>query len=189
MIEKENILTYLKNNPTQNSEILINFLNNSNNLYARKNEIGHITGSAFILSEDLKNSLLILHAKYNQYLSPGGHVDEGENSLEATIRESYEEVGINDLELLTPEIFDIDIHKIPEATKHGIFEPEHYHFDIRYLFKIKPNTKVQLNTLEAKGFKWTLLTELSNSSNISIQRQANKVLSNLSYLHNNKLKI
>ena len=62
MIEKENILTYLKNNPTQNSEILINFLNNSNNLYSRKNEIGHITGSAFILSEDLKNSLLILHA-------------------------------------------------------------------------------------------------------------------------------
>lgn len=175
-MDKEAIKNYLENNPTQHSEVLLDFINNSKDLYSRKNKIGHITGSAFIVSDDLKNALLILHAKYNKWVAPGGHVDEGENSLQAAARESSEEVGINDLELLKPEIFDIDIHKIPAATKNDIFEPEHWHFDVRYLFKIQPDTHVDLNTLEAKGFKWPLLKDIAKDEELSINRQAQKAI-------------
>lgn len=175
-MDKQAIKDYLETNPTKHSEILLDFINNSQHLYSRKNEIGHITGSAFIVSEDLKNALLILHAKYNKWVAPGGHVDEGENSLKAAARESSEEVGIQDLELLKPEIFDIDIHRIPPSTKNGIFEPEHWHFDVRYLFKIQANVKVDLNTLEAKGFKWPLLSEIAQDEDVSISRQAKKAI-------------
>ena len=175
-MDKQAILKYLETNPTQHSEVLLDFLNNSEDLYSRRNEVGHITGSAFIVSADLQNALLILHAQYNKWVSPGGHVDEGENSLKAASRESAEEVGIQDLELLKPEILDIDIHRIPAATKHGVFEPEHWHFDVRYLFKVQPLATVDLNTIEAKGFKWPLLTEIAQDSDISISRQATKAI-------------
>lgn len=175
-MDKSLITKYLKTHPTENQEVLLEFLNQSEDLYSRKNIVGHITGSAFILSDDLQNALLILHEKYNKWVAPGGHVDPGENSLMAASRESGEEVGIKDLELLKPEIFDIDIHRIPEATKHGVLEPEHWHFDVRYLFKIQPNATVDLNTLEAKGFKWPLLTEIASDEDLSISRQASKAI-------------
>ena len=175
-MDKNLINEYLKKNPTEHAEVLIDFLNQSEDLYSRKNVVGHITGSAFILSDNLQNALLILHKKYNKWVAPGGHVDPGENSLVAASRESGEEVGIKDLELLKPEIFDIDIHRIPAATKNGVFEPEHWHFDVRYLFKIQPEATVDLNTLEAKGYKWPLLTEIAQDEDISITRQANKAI-------------
>lgn len=175
-MDKNAIIKYLEKNPTENQEVLIDFVNTSKDLYSRQNVVGHITGSAFIVSNDLENALLILHGKYNKWVAPGGHVDPGEDSLFAASRESAEEVGIQDLELLKPEIFDIDIHRIPAATKHGVFEPEHWHFDVRYLFKIQPNTSVDLNTLEAKGYKWPLLTEIAQDEDESIRRQANKAI-------------
>lgn len=187
-MDKQAIKEYLEKNPTEHAEVLLDFLNNSSDLYSRRNEIGHITGSAFIVSDSLENALLILHAKYNKWVAPGGHVDEGEHSLKAATRESAEEVGIEDLELLKPEIFDIDIHRIPAATKHGVFEPEHWHFDVRYLFKVKPETKVDLNTLEAKGFKWPLLTEIAEDKDESISRQAKKAINFLKYGFKNEIK-
>lgn len=184
-MDKQAIKDYLEKNPTEHAEVLLNFINHAPDFYSRRNKIGHITGSAFIVSHDLQNALLILHAKYNKWVSPGGHVDEGENSLKAASRESAEEVGIQDLELLKPEILDIDIHRIPAATKHGVFEPEHWHFDVRYLFKVQPDASVDLNTLEAKGFKWPLLTEIAQESDISVSRQAQKAID---FIHN-KLKL
>lgn len=181
-MDKNAVIKYLEKNPTENSQVLLDFVNNSQDLYSRQNPIGHITGSAFIVSDDLQHALLILHGKYNKWVAPGGHVDSGENSLIAASRESSEEVGIHDLELLKPEIFDIDIHRIPAATKNGLFEPEHWHFDVRYLFKIQPESVVDLNTIEAKGYKWPLLIEIAQDDDLSINRQANKAIA---FIENN----
>lgn len=183
-MEQEKIKNYLKENSVENADVLLNFLDNSLDLYSRKNTVGHITGSAFILSNDMKSALLILHAKYNKWVAPGGHVDEGEDSLQASIRESYEEVGLENLELLNKEIFDIDIHKIPPAKKNGVLEPEHWHFDIRYLLKAENEQSVNLNTIESNGFKWNLLTDLEKDNDRSISRQA---ISAIKFVENHKV--
>lgn len=175
-MDKQLIKEYLEKNPTEHSEVLLDFINNQEDFYARTNQVGHITGSAFILNSSLDKALLILHGKYNKWVSPGGHVDPGENSLQAASRESGEEVGISDLELLKAEILDIDIHRIPAATKNGVFEPEHWHFDVRYLFKVQNSANVDLNTLEAKGFKWPTLEEIAQDEDKSISRQATKAI-------------
>lgn len=175
-MEKQNIIQYLYNNPTKNQDILLDFINNNDNWYSRENITGHITASAFILNNELTNALLIFHNKHKKWLAPGGHIDSGENSLNAAIRESFEEVGINNLQLLKTDIFDIDIHKIPSALKNGIIESEHWHFDIRYLFRTQPQSQVHLNAIEACGFKWPSLNELSYNSDPSISRQAQKSL-------------
>lgn len=57
------------------------FLNKEQEYYLRSNLFGHITGSAFILNKEMDKALLILHGKYNKWVSPGGHVDEGETAF------------------------------------------------------------------------------------------------------------
>lgn len=173
-MEIEKIISYLQNNKVENAEVLNKFLLNEKNPYSRDTLSGHITGSAFSINEEKREALLILHKKYNKWVAPGGHVDAGENALQASERESGEEVGLTDLHLLSAEIFDIDIHRIPTATKNGKFEPEHWHFDVRYLYKISSKSKVNLNLLEANGFKWEKLHVLAEIQDDSISRQAQK---------------
>lgn len=171
-MEKETILKYLKENKVDNAEIFLDFLNSGVDLYSRDNKIGHITSSAFILDNKLENALLILHAKYNKWFTTGGHVDENETSLLASIRESKEELGLDNLELIKKEILEIDIHKIPEKLKNGKVEQENYHFDVRYLFKLKKEFIINPDVREIKDFKFTNLKKLVNYNDISIKRQA-----------------
>ncbi len=175
-MEKEEIIKYLENNDVEHKEVLIEFLKTDQEHYLRTNLFGHITGSSFILNNELDKALLILHKKYNKWVAPGGHVDENENAQIASARESGEEVGLYNLELLTKKIFDIDIHKIPEATKNGVFEPSHWHFDVRYIYKAENNAEVTANLSETKGAEWNTLESLSKLEDVSIKRQAEKAI-------------
>jgi len=93
---------------------------------------GHFTASAFVLSPDRSELLLIHHRKLGLWLQPGGHVEPGdEGVLEAARREVLEEVGIAALELEREGLFDVDVHAIP-ARKEAL---AHEHFDVRFLFR------------------------------------------------------
>ncbi len=92
---------------------------------------GHFTASAFVLSPDRRELLLILHKKLGLWLQPGGHIEEKDVSWQqAACREVEEETGLTDLTLLR-ELVDIDIHEIPANSR----EPQHRHFDLRSLFQ------------------------------------------------------
>lgn len=179
-METLNILKYLEENEVENAQVLKDFLKSRQDPYSRETLFGHITGSAFIVSEDKQQALLILHKKYNKWVAPGGHVDEGEDAKIASKRESGEEVGLQDLVLLQKDIFDIDIHRIPEVIKNGKVEPEHWHFDVRYLYQASDNCVVDINLVETKGFKWESLDNLASLDDISVSRQASKAKTILS---------
>lgn len=98
--------------------------------FARTTYPAHFTASAFIYDPAQQKVLLTLHRKLKLYLQPGGHIEEGETPLEASLREGLEESGLTFLTLVSPLPFDIDIHTIPATTK----EPEHQHYDICYLY-------------------------------------------------------
>ena len=50
------------------------------------------------------------------------------------MREAREESGLTRLRLVSPEIFDVDRHRIPARGA----EPEHWHFDVRFLIEADP---------------------------------------------------
>jgi 8-oxo-dGTP pyrophosphatase MutT (NUDIX family) len=146
------------------------FLQSTENalLYTRKNFIGHITASAFILNKEKDALLLLKHKILNKWLQPGGHIDETDTFIVgAALREAAEETGIKaeELHLSTNFIFDIDSHPIPENKKKG--EAAHVHHDVRYLFTCKNNNSLNYNKEEVMGGQWVKLTELTNYPEVS----------------------
>jgi 8-oxo-dGTP pyrophosphatase MutT (NUDIX family) len=95
---------------------------------------GHITASGILIVN--KKLLMIFHPFLKKWLQPGGHVEAEETPLEAAHRELFEETGVNgslhEWHVKNPMPIDINVHLIPANPAKG--EPEHMHYDFRYLF-------------------------------------------------------
>jgi 8-oxo-dGTP pyrophosphatase MutT (NUDIX family) len=113
---------------------------------------GHITASCFILDGD-KRLLLHHHRRLDRWLQMGGHIEGDEIPSEAALREGREESGLDDLALVRDTIFDIDIHSIPAAKG----EPDHFHFDIRYLARTSAPSAIALDANESNDLTWVPL--------------------------------
>jgi 8-oxo-dGTP pyrophosphatase MutT (NUDIX family) len=108
------------------------FLVSGSDVFARANPIGHVTASAFVIDPNTNATLLTHHAKLGQWFQLGGHVDiEDETVLAAAQREAAEESGLLGLRPSGDGVFDIDVHTIPSHAARN--EPEHLHFDVRFL--------------------------------------------------------
>lgn len=158
-------LNWYKNNYTDEHvtlEHITHFiqLHEGEDLYSRKNFMGHITASAFILNTSCSSVLLLHHRSLNKWLQPGGHVDVSDASLlHAAIREASEETGIdtNFLTVMNETIFDIDSHYIPPNSRKN--EPEHYHHDVRFLFVCNNSNTITIAADESIAFEWVPLSE------------------------------
>jgi 8-oxo-dGTP pyrophosphatase MutT (NUDIX family) len=129
---------------------------------------GHITGSAWLVDPTGKQLLLTNHRKLKMWLQLGGHSDGDANTSRVAYREAVEESGLN-VEVLSEEIFDIDIHEIP-AAKH---DPAHYHFDVRYQLRAKSTDFVISE--ESLDLAWVPIDDLEKyTKEISILRMRDK---------------
>ena len=151
---------------TQDREAMLRLLETPKPFDRNQFEPGHFTGSAFVLSPDLNSMLLIFHEKLKLWLQPGGHVDPADPSmLAAAARELAEETGVTQ-PLMHPKVegpLAIDIHEIPARKA----EPEHLHFDIRYLF-IAPNTHIQAasDALDARWVQFDAIGSLQTDESV-----------------------
>ena len=141
-------------NEKESLEKIKEFLKNNDNCFSRTNLEGHITARALVIDEN-GNVLLNHHKALNKWLHFGGHSDGESNSLNVAKREVMEESGIVDVNDFEGKIFDVDVHTIPE--NHAKNEPEHYHYDIRFLFMVK-NKEFKISD-ESKEIKWVSFKE------------------------------
>ena len=109
----------------------LDFVEANPECFERSQLIGHVTGSAFLLDSSCKQVLLTHHAKLDRWLQPGGHADGESHVASVAMQEALEESGLPDIEFVTPELLDVDIHAIPARKD----EPEHFHYDCRFLLK------------------------------------------------------
>lgn len=113
---------------------------------------GHFTASLYIV-DDGGRLLLHHHRRLNRWLQMGGHVEPGESPILAALREGREESGLGDLTILGDGIFDLDIHPIPAAKG----EPDHDHFDVRYLARTAVPERIALDGAESNDLAWVTL--------------------------------
>ena len=114
---------------------------------------GHFTTSALILHPDYKNNNLILfthHKVFNEWYQLGGHFEDDLDVFESAKREAIEESGFEELDEITSEIVDIDVHFIEknDSKKEG----EHYHYDLRFIF-LSPDENFKVSN-ESHDLKW-----------------------------------
>ena len=155
-------------------ERFIVLLENHEDCFERSLLKGHITGSAWIVDESMNYAFMTHHAKLNKWLQPGGHADGDENVARVALKEALEESGMQGLKLYSPELFDLDIHIIPERK--GI--PEHEHYDIRFIIQVDKNTPFQVSE-ESNELAWIRLERLKTETdeNESILRMVEKTRS------------
>ena len=67
---------------------MLDFIAQYEDCFERTLEIGHITGSAWILSKDGSKALLLHHAKLDRWLQLGGHCDGDSDVLAVAIKEA-----------------------------------------------------------------------------------------------------
>lgn len=118
----------IDNADAQQAEGTREFVLAHQNCFSRQLDIGHITGSAWLVDKSGTKVLLTHHRKLNIWVQLGGHADDNPNILEVALREAKEESGLDNLKVISPEIFDVDVHRIPARGN----EIEHFHYDIRF---------------------------------------------------------
>jgi 8-oxo-dGTP pyrophosphatase MutT (NUDIX family) len=128
--------------------------------FERTLQTGHITGSAWIVDSTRQYTLLTHHHKLDKWFQTGGHCDGDPDVLAVALKEAEEETGLQNLKVVSSQIFDIDIHLIPERKN----EPAHYHYDVRFLIEADKN-EVFTITSESKDLAWVLLDNVESLNN------------------------
>lgn len=167
------LLEVYKNKYPGEREILrsfIHFVRDNISCFERSLAKGHVTGSAWLVNRDHSKILLTHHRKLNKWLQLGGHADGESNIGAVALREAYEESGLKSIVPLSEEIFDIDIHRIPENPK----EEAHFHYDVRFALEAQVCEKVTVS-LESHDLSWTSILGLHEQSDeTSILRMRQK---------------
>lgn len=124
---------------------------------------GHATTSAFVLSPDHAQVLLIDHVVIGRWLQPGGHYEPAANFHDSALREAVEETGVGSATLHPWHRggdlpFAIDSHEVPGNPRRS--EPPHIHHDLQYLFIADPALPLILQEEEVHAAAWKPIEEL-----------------------------
>jgi len=145
------------------------FIEENESCFERELQIGHITGSAWILSADRSHALLTHHRKLDIWVQLGGHADGDSDIARVAMKEAEEESGLKGLSFVQSMIFDIDIHEIPARGN----DPVHFHYDCRFLLTAMDSDYVVSE--ESHDLRWVELSEIKNlTKESSILRMVEK---------------
>jgi 8-oxo-dGTP pyrophosphatase MutT (NUDIX family) len=147
------------------------FVETHSDCFERTLEIGHVTGSAWIVDAARSRCLLTHHRKLDRWLQLGGHADGDSDVLAVATREAREESGLTSLRVVSGRIYDCDVHAIPARKA----EAEHFHYDVRFLFEADPAEPLVVSD-ESHELAWIALEDVSSvSGDPSVERMARKL--------------
>jgi hypothetical protein len=167
----DRIVAYIVRYPLERevAERFLDFVLSEPMCFHRQTLEGHVTGSAWVVDRRLDHTLLTHHRKLNKWLQLGGHADGDHDIVRVALTEAREESGIADIQLLHPEIFDLDIHIIPARAT----EPEHLHYDVRYA--VFAGSSAQVVSEESHDLSWVPVAAITDfTTEESMLRMASK---------------
>ncbi|MDC0275354.1 NUDIX hydrolase [Verrucomicrobiales bacterium] len=128
--------------------------------FERSLQIGHLTGSAWVVNAAGDAVLLTHHRKLNIWVQPGGHADGETDILGVALKEADEETGLKPIEAISDAIFDLDIHEIPARKE----DPAHFHYDVRFALQHSGDGRYAISE-ESHDLAWVSLDQLAEYTN------------------------
>lgn len=134
---------------------------------------GHATTSAFVVSPDHQQILLIDHVVIGRWLQPGGHYEPAASFWQSALREAVEETGVAG-PILHPWHrggdlpFAIDSHEVPGNPRRS--EPPHIHHDLQYLFIADPALPLIAQEEEVHAAAWKPIAALAEIAPVAFAR-------------------
>ncbi len=134
---------------------------------------GHVTTSAFVLSPDHAQVLLIDHVVIGRWLQPGGHYEPAASFHDSALREAVEETGVAAAVLHSWHRdgdlpFAIDSHEVPGNPRRS--EPPHIHHDLQYLFIADPALPLIAQEEEVHAAAWKPIAALAEIAPVAFAR-------------------
>ena len=128
---------------------IMTFIQRNEYCFERSLAIGHVTASAWLLSQDGSQALMMHHKKLDKWVQLGGHCDGNPDVLAVAVKEAQEESGITAIAPVSQAIFDLAIFLVPENAH----APAHAHYDICFLLQVTGDEEVAKNS-ESKELRW-----------------------------------
>lgn len=128
---------------------MIGFINGYKHAFDPLLTIGHVTVSIWLLNKDRTHILFMQHPQSHEWVPLGGHCDNNNDPLDAALKKAKAQSGIVNIKPITKNIFDIAIQRIARYDA----DPEHDHYDIRFLFTVTSDEFVKRN-YDSYGLRW-----------------------------------
>ena len=142
---------------------ILSLLSGGQDLYTRDNPVAHLTASSWVVSPDRKQVLLVYHNLYRSWSWMGGHADGDRDLCQVALRETREESGLEDLTLVSPEIFSLESLTVDGHEKRGKFVSSHLHLNVTYLFEADPEQPIAIKPDENSGVSWFPVSQLPDT--------------------------
>ena len=141
-------------------KIILNWLKKDIDVLTRNNLEAHFTSSAWVISPDFRKVLLVYHNIYNSWSWMGGHADGESDLLDVAIKEVKEESGLKHVEVLTPDIFSLEVLCVDGHEKKGKYVPSHLHLNVTYLLTALVSDELSIKPDENSGVEWIDINDI-----------------------------
>lgn len=109
----------------------------------------HATASCVVFDATLTQTLLVYHRKGRFWVQPGGHLEDGDESIvDAALRELREETGIRAARPAAPLAYDLDHHGL--SSRFGRCAS---HYDIGIAVIVDPDAALTVSD-ESEDVRW-----------------------------------
>lgn len=163
---KKEIENYIPVNEQEENDkkVILEYLNKNLDCLSRENKVAHFTTSIWTVNKEKTKTLMVYHNIYDSWSWIGGHADGEEDLASVAIRELKEETGVENAELVSEDIFSIEILTVDGHMKRGKYVPSHLHLNVTYLAEADEKQSLIVNAEENKGVKWFTLEEALKAS-------------------------
>lgn len=163
----EEIKNYQPLNPQEarDKEQMIWYITHHTNYLERENLTAHFSASIWTVNKERTKTLMVYHNIYNSWSWIGGHADGIEDLRSVALRELWEETGVKNAVLASPEIFSLEILTVNGHIKKGEYVPSHLHLNVTYLAEADENEVLIVNKNENQAVKWWSFADALNVPN------------------------
>ena len=123
-------------------------------LFLRENASAHFTASAWVVSPDFSQVLMVFHNLYHSWSWLGGHADGERDLLSVALREVREESGLDTVTPLSSDLFSLEILTVDGHEKRGTYVSSHLHLNATYLVTADPTAALRCKPDENSGVRW-----------------------------------